>query len=190
MSDKTTSGMQGNSNRSSNIEDVLPTILNGEKLKIALDFVAYMRENKMTLRWARFSNAWKASYKGKCICYVRLRGNSDVPSVGHSDTHLWVITPFLLHIDEYEESVIREGLENTVWDNMFYCKRCFPEKYPEGRPCVPGRNIILLGKEIRGICVGRQPVWVWDPGETAINCIKKLLELEQKARAEKTKSTT
>jgi len=166
------------------IEDVIPDYLDGEMKKAALDFARHMQENKMPLRWAGFTNAWKAACKSQCICYVRLRGNSDVPSDGNSGGRLWVVTPYLDHMHEYEGTVLREGVQNIIGNNVFHCQRCFPEKYPEGRPCVPGRNMTLLGKEVNGICRFRRPVWVWDPGKAAIDGVKKLLELEQKARTE------
>jgi len=147
--------------------------------KLVLDFFDFMQKNKMTLRSAGFGNAFKALYKGKCICYVRLKGGSDC------EKYNWVITPYLDHIGEYEESIIEEGLQDFIWDNVFHCKRCFPEKYPEGRPCVPGRNITLLGKEIKEVCVGRWPIWFYDPNETEVNRIEWLLELEQQARNNK-----
>ena len=147
--------------------------------KTVLDFTDYMQKNKMNLRDARIGYASKAMCKGKCICYMRLKGGSDC------EKYNWVITPYLDHISEYEEFIINEGLQDFIWDNVFHCKRCFAERWPEGRPCVPGRNIILLSKEIKEVCGGRQPIWFYDPDETTIDCIKRLLELEQKARNNK-----
>ncbi len=46
----------------------------------------------------------------------------------------------------------------------------------------PHRDTVALGKEIKGICHGRQLTWVFDQDEAAINCVKKLLELEQNVR--------
>ncbi len=158
------------------IEDVIPQVLDGGMAAAALDFAAHMRASKLALKWAGFTNAWKAVHKGKCICYVRLRQNSDCMDKA------WVITPYLDHANEYEDTAVSEGLHHIVFRNLFYCKRCFPEKYPEGRPCVPGRNIALFGKEIAGVCRGRQPVWFWEPDGEAVGCVKRLLELEKLSR--------
>jgi hypothetical protein len=158
-----------------NIEDVILESLDGNKRTAALDFVAYMRENKMTLRWAGFTNAWKAMYKGKCICYVRLKGNSDCVE------KTWVITLWLTYIEEYKESIMHEKLQNVVWDNVFNCLFCRTPCH--GSP--PGTDIILLGKEIKSVCSNRQPVWAYDPDQATISGIKRLLQLEQKARVER-----
>jgi len=155
------------------IEDVINDIITDRDMKkLALDFAEHMRKNKMTLRDARFTNAFKAVYKGKCICYVRLKKNSDCIE------KFWIITPYLEHIGEYEKSIIGEGLQSFIWDNVHYCRFC-------RTPChghLPGMDITLLGKEIKSVCRGRQPIWVFDPDETAVNCIKRLLEFEQKSR--------
>jgi len=53
------------------IEDVIADVLNGDAKKNALDFVSYLQKNKMKPVWAS-ANAWKVSYKGQVICYIRL----------------------------------------------------------------------------------------------------------------------
>ncbi|MDF2686985.1 MAG: hypothetical protein K0S55_2168 [Clostridia bacterium] len=155
--------------RKPEIEDAILEQLDGDKQKLALDFVAWLRENKMTLRWAGFKNAWKANYKSKTICYVKLKSNE-------SNEKKWVVYPYLNHINQYEELIVTEDLQNIIWDNMFYCLSC-------RTPCNT-TNITFLGKEIKGVCGGRQPVWFFEPDNATINCIKKLLELEKKARVE------
>ena len=163
------------------IEDFIPRYLDDNMKNIALDFSVYMQNTKMRFSWAGMANAWKANCKGKNICYMRLCvGYESEPKEAK-----WVVTPFLNHINVYLDVIMNEGLQDLVWDNLFYCKRCFAEKYPKGRPCSPGRNIIMLGKEVKGICQGRPPVWFWNPDETAINNIKRLLLLEKQARANK-----
>lgn len=152
------------------IEDVIPDYLDGDMSKAALDFVAYLRANKMSPTWAN-ANAWKASYKGKGICYVRLEKEGFWDRKG-----LWVITPLIDHYDEIEDVIMHEGLQTIIWDNLYYCKQCHPA------PCNI-RDMTILGKEFKGLCGGRPPVWFWDPDETTINCIKRMLELEKKARA-------
>ena len=156
------------------IEETIPEYLNGNMKKAALEFAKYMRENKMQLRWAGFTNAWKAACRGKCICYVRLRGNSDVRTRKNGDKPFWVITPYLLNIKNYEDSVMNENLQDLIWDNMFDCMSC-------RTPCNT-RDRTILGREFKSQCGGRQPVWVWDPDKAAVGKIIKLLELEKKAR--------
>jgi len=54
------------------IEDVLPHLLEGSALTEASNFSAYLKENKVNLKWAGIHNAWKADYKGKPLLYLRL----------------------------------------------------------------------------------------------------------------------
>ena len=52
------------------IEDVIPYYLDGEMLKTALDFAAYLQSNGMQLKWAAW-NTWKAHIKSKVLCWVK-----------------------------------------------------------------------------------------------------------------------
>jgi len=165
-----------------NIEDVLPCYVEGEVLKNSLDFVAYLRENKTKPVWT-LHNAWKGTYKGKVLYYIRLplyRAHfwSGKHAPGAEWTRSWVITPYLHNINTYEDQVMAENLQHLVWDNLHYCRPC------DHRLCPADRTI--LGKELKGLCngdlYGGTAVWFVNPGETTICGIKRLLELEKKAR--------
>ena len=151
------------------IEDKMSAWLDGDMKTTALDFVAYLKENKMSPKYSGVKNAWKVYYNKKCLLYIRL---CDSDSSGEKKK--WVINPHLLSIEKYEELIINEGLQNFLWDNVHNCMICRV-------PCIP-MNRMILGKEIKSTCGGRQPFWFFDPDETTINCIKKLLEFERKAR--------
>ena len=163
------------------IEDAIIESLDGGMKKAALDFIAYMRENKMKPVWA-VTNQWKAMYRGKCICRIYIKN-------GEYDDRLcaspfWVVRLDPLYLNEYEESILSEGLQNMIWDNASYCVHkksgtgCNPNK-----PCVGGRTMTLFGNEIKGICVCPINVNICDPDDATINRIKKLLAFEKKARA-------
>jgi len=170
------------------IEDVIPVYLDGDMRKIALDFAAYMRENKMQPVWC-LSNAWKAVYKGKCICYIRMPSGPydnqfDQPRMPEGDRsrNFWVVTPYLNHISEYEWVIMEEGLHDLISENLYRCNSCHPDR----DDCALHRKDTrtILGNEVNGLCWGRPAYWFWNPGEAEINCIKRLLELEKKARTE------
>jgi hypothetical protein len=95
----------------------------------------------------------------------------------------WVVNPYLLNIEKYEDSIVNEGLQNFIWDNTHHCINALRGGC-NSHNCSPGRNITLLGKEIKNVCLGRQPVWFFEPREATIDCIKKLLELEKEARTQ------
>ena len=157
------------------IEDVIPKYLDGDMKETALAFAEYMQQIKMPLRWAGVHNAWRALYKGKAICYVRFpRGENDNERANGK----WVINPHLYNFDTYADIILSEGLQDFIWDNVFYCMFCRTPCY--GSP--PGKDVVVLGKEIKSVCFGRQPTWVYDPVEADIEILKRLLQLEQQAR--------
>jgi len=162
------------------IEDVIPEYLDGDAKRIALDLVAYMRENKMTLRWGGITNTWKSMYKGNCICRMDL-------CMGRSweKNKKWVITPYLSYLHEYENLILNEKYQNIIWDGMTYCNGCPPNKggsRVKNRPCIGGFNATILGKECKGVCANVRLTRVSDPDEATLDGVKKLLEFEKKAR--------
>ena len=163
------------------IEDVVSDFLCGDMKKNALDFIAYLRANKIKPVWA-VTNGWKATYKGKVLYYIRL--HTDEWKTSHLKSlygkHSWVVTLFIEdNMSKYEDTIIDEGLQNFIWDNVHQCMVC---RSPCHGKMPPHRDTTALGKEIKGICHSRELTWVFDPDETALNCIKRLLELEQNAR--------
>jgi len=164
------------------IEDIIPVYLDGDFRKTAFEFAAYLRENKFLPRLSTDNtNTWKAMYKGKTICTVHFCG------VWKKDAK-WVIVPHLSQLQRYENLIIDEEMQNTIWDGIIICNGCPPSKggrRSKNRPCIGGWNGIILGKDIKGICANIPLTRVWDPDEATLNGIKRLLELEKQARDEK-----
>lgn len=166
------------------IEDVILSCLDGDLQKIALDFAVFMRENKMPFKLCTSTTrAQRASYKSRPICGILVCSDD---GGFQADSPSWIVALYLEHMDNYAKIIMNEGLQSILWDNIFYCvhyngnaKGCNPNK-----GCAGGRTHIILGKEINGICRCRPPAWVNDPNEAAIKSIKRLIELEQKARDE------
>lgn len=163
------------------IEDVIPKFLHGDMEKYALDFCAYLRANNMKPVWAG-ANTWKATYKNKAICYIRLY-NEDwdkLPQAAVYGKHSWVVTLYIeSNMHKYEDIIIKEELQRFIWNNIHHCMVC---RTPCHGKVPPHRDVMALGKEIKGICHGRELTWVFDPDEKAADKIKRLLELEKKAR--------
>jgi len=179
------------------VEDMIDEYLDGKMKKLALDLAAHFRANKMKPAWC-LTNQWRAVYKAKNICRITLYpGHLPAPPEIRAT---WVVTAYLMHLQDYEETVIREDMQRFVWDNVVYCVHKPIDSPPPvesrrthglGLPCnhwncAPGNNITICGKELTNICrnTNRQYFWCHDPGEATISAIKRLLELEQKARAE------
>jgi len=83
-------------------------------------------------------------------------------------------------MSEYENEIIDENMQNYIWDGLAYCHAC-------NNGCSPGAAKTILSKDLTGLCngmfySGRFPISFVNPDETAISCIKKLLELEKQAR--------
>ena len=179
------------------LEELIPEYLDGGMRKTALDFVAYMRENKMAPAY-RPSLRYKCNYKGKGICTISLPRKFPNPNPYYdnefaqtwmSNEHIhknnWVVIPQLDHLSEYE-NLIDEGMKNIIWDtkNMYFCNGCWASNpnYPEPREsCGPRPVRSIFSREFAGLC-GRGFFWFFNPDEAAIRCIKRLLELEQQAR--------
>jgi hypothetical protein len=166
------------------IEEVMPECLDREKRKAALDFIAWLRANKMKPAWSAWQ-IWKASYKGNVICTIRL------PYPPCKDT--WGITPIINHISKYEESVISEGLQNILLDNVVYCVYSSGQSgigCSRNKPCFGGESRKILGKEIKYVCHDSPTdnltryIRFLDPNETTIDGIKRLLKKKKKAREE------
>ena len=171
------------------VEDIIPEILDGDMKKNALDFVTHIRENKIKPAWV-LTNQWKANYKGRCICKIILKQDC------WTSNDSWIVAAWLENINEYEDIIINENLQDLVWDNVYYCVHK-PAGSPSGAKiqhalkypcnlwnCAPGKNIMLCGKELTNICrnSNRQYFWFHDPSQSDLDGIKRLLELEQKAR--------
>ena len=165
------------------IEDVIPHFLDNEELKTALNFIAHLRASKMNPRWAGVHNTWNCNYKGKVICYIRL----GAMWLGKADNVKWEISPNLIHIKAYESEIIDENMQNYIWDGLApYCRSCINTN-GLARECAPGTNRTILGRDFIGLCngmflSGRHPISFVNPDELALNCIKRLLELEKQAR--------
>ena len=165
------------------IDDVLPYFFENDELETALNFIAYLRANKLNPRWSGVHNTWSSSCKGKVICFIRLG------AIWHAEKKVdkikWEIAPNLINIDSYENKIIENNIQNYIWDGLAYCQSCVNS---DGmmRGCSPGINKTVLKKDITSICGGfyngRKPISFQNPDETVINHIKKLLEWEKHAR--------
>jgi len=144
-------------------EELIPNVkIDDDRQKAALDLVAFLRASKMNPGWYGVDK-WKASNKGTGICFLIAEGGS------------LRIRLDLINMDKYEESVMKAGLHEFVWDQIHHCQNC--------SGCAPGRDKTVLGKELKNLCKGSHLI-IRNPDETAVNSIKKLLEMEKAARAE------
>ena len=165
------------------IEEIIPEYLTGDNQKRALEFMAYLRDNKIKPVWA-IQNGWKATYKGKVIYYIRLpRYNSHFRNLKQSDgtdwENSWVFTPYLHNMSSYEDLVINAGLREFVLNGLHYCVPCAHRLCPKEKT--------IFGNKIENLCggdlYGGMALWYVNPSETEMRYLKKLLEFEKQARA-------
>ena len=53
------------------IEDIINDFLSGEILSNALNFISYLKENRMSPQWSA-ANSWKVRYKAHNVLFIRL----------------------------------------------------------------------------------------------------------------------
>jgi len=168
-------------------EDIIAKCLDDEKKNNALDFVAWLRENKLSLRISRSSpHLWEAKYKSKTLCHL---------SINHAELSLgdWGVGIVLTNMDKYSEIIMNKGLQNIIWNGTSYCRYgerspyfgmakapgCNPKKL-----CIPGKTINVLGNDIKYCCVDANGKLVrfTNPDEITLFNTKTLLTLEKEAR--------
>jgi hypothetical protein len=176
------------------IEDVIPEYLDGDVKNLALDFVACLRAYKMNPAWT-LTNQWKAVCKGKNLFRICLD-----PWNPQGKNRKWVVVAYLQNLDDYAGTVITEGLQQFLYDSVYYCVNK-PSGSPPGEEfrqyaflppcngwnCAPGKDITVCGKELTNICrnSNRQYFWFHDPDNAVLSAIKRFLELERFARVGK-----
>jgi len=163
------------------IEDVMNENLDGDILKNALDFVAYLRENKLNPRWTA-KNAWWVDYKGKHLFSIRVGPKEPVTwgyglesrswQIAHWDIGNW----FLNNPEKYKELTDCDTFKKFIWSSLHPCKRCMC--------CAPGHNGTYFGKKFESVCGPR----VFNPDAEALEHTKKLLECRKKMIADKVKA--
>lgn len=115
-------------------EDAAAEILEGDKLKNLSDFLVFLRNNKLTPRWAS-GNAWSVKYKSKTVCHIKIIGASWFIMFSSFTREKW--------FDGYDAYFTDDEIKQFVWENIkgAWCPR----------DCKGGRKTIL-GKECNDIC--------------------------------------
>ena len=143
------------------IEEVILDVVKKEHREIALDFVEYIRTNKLTPAWAS-TNSWKVNYKGQCLCYIRTAGTAHYHNL---DDGFWHIH-FAVYSDHiYEVSVSKNAIK-MIWNKVKHCTNC--------SNCIPANHLTINGKEFDNVC--HQWLVVKNPNVEELDCVKKLVE--------------
>ena len=152
------------------IEDIAFEYVNEEFKEDILEFITYLKEDKMTVQWASV-NSWKILHKSKDVAFIKLYEGS------------WYIDPAVDFKDSNFESLIKkEKYEKIIWDNIEICVNCLPNGQ-----CTPGRSVKILGKDYKNVC---HSIRFKNPKINEINCIKKIFEYRKKIISENGVSKT
>ena len=158
------------------IEDVIDHALTGSAQKNALDFVAFLRANKMSPRWAS-ANSWAVSYRNQRICFIRVSGTAQYHHLEKGSWHINHVnygnTNLISYPDEWEQYIPDDQLKDMVWSHVRYCKKCYN--------CKGTKTIIILGKQFDDVC--HNWMFMKNPDVDTLNCAKKIVIMRRQAIA-------
>ena len=145
------------------IDDVIENYLSGEPLKNLQDFIAYLREIKLSPRWAS-TNAWASKHKSQLVSTIRLQGSSALELKENE----WVVHMLEKFGHNYlDEFISCEKFKEVVWNNIKPCNRC--------SSCGP-RNKEYMGKKFDSICGLR----IINPSGETLDYVKKIVEANKR----------
>lgn len=153
------------------IEQVITDLLDGEMKKNALDFITYLRENKITISISNASQGtWKVCYKGKGLGRIWVHKNR------------WIACPYAVYTEEFESYMTNENMQNIIWNNLFICHRCQPHicapQANKSEEAFVGNTKKYFGKEFNNICK-HWDAYFRSPDEKTINCLKKMIDFKK-----------
>jgi len=159
------------------VEEIILEQLHGETRQVALEFIAYLRANKMSPTWSSKNN-WKCSYKGKPLCWVK---------INHDGRNEWQVC-FMFEINNFDQSDIDEELLQFYWANPARCtyhEHCHGFIYAKGEinpnEEFAGFKRTIIGKEFDNMCWLGGVSFPVNPDKKTIEYIKKTLLLRRSA---------
>jgi len=169
------------------IEDRIPLIVAGDASASAMEFVSFLRSQKIKLKWTGIQNSYSQTgqvHMGQGLIYI---GLGDRYMQGRNDG--WLVCVPLENIANYRDALIHEELLGFVVNHIYICTAATQADACNGGEgkygCLRGVDMDVLGKHVNYACRLRNKkriaIYVHDPDETAINQIKRLLALEMAA---------
>ncbi len=142
------------------IEDVINEVLSDNNKSNALDFIEYLRTNKLTPNYAS-ANSWKVNFKGQGICYIRLFGTAPYHRIEDGSWHI----NFLNFSDEFYSLIMTDELKEVIWKNIKFCFGC--------SNCAPGQTGSILERKFNNIC--HHWFVINNPNILTLDFVKKIL---------------
>ena len=141
------------------LEEKIKGALNGDMLKNALDFVAYMKANEMTLN----VHTTVFSYLDKEVCCLTLDGNAHPAGP-------WSIYWMTFDVYEQDDFKVDEQLKKFALANIHFCSTGHCDNSP-------GKPRTIFGNKFDNVCYC--PLHFKTPDAEALENIKKLIELRK-----------
>ena len=143
-------------------ENEINNSLSGDKIKIATDFITYMKSNGMT---AHAEHVGAFEYKGQWMCIACI-----IP-MGGEPTMVIFDNPLTKHFDDFQ---IDESLKKFAWAHVNVCTSCGGSS---GCGCgsQPGQTKMILGKEFYNLCTSE--VAFWNPDADALDEILQMIDI-------------
>jgi len=156
------------------IEDVINDVLCRDTLKNAEDFIAFLRANKMSPRWAS-TNSWVVLHKKQHICYIRISGAAHYHNLGSGSWHISYVnyghTNLVGYTYEHWPNMTDEDFKAMIWNNIKNCRKCYN--------CTPGNSVTVLGKQFNNVC--HSWLTIKNPDIDTLTCAKKIVIMRKNA---------
>jgi hypothetical protein len=171
------------------IEEETRTYLDGEKLKVALNLLAYLKESGRT--WALSEYHPEFFYMGELTClFAFMKSKLDDASqeamrrkiegagnrYAYDPSSTWTLCCWQHEDDIYEPDnfAVGEDVKEYARENVWKCIRC----HADGScGTLGGSRRIVFGKEYGNACCN--VFQLINPDEKELECIIKLMELEK-----------
>lgn len=143
------------------IEETVNKHLDGKLKNDLLDFVFFLRDNKMSPQWGS-TNSYNLSYKGRRVCIIKIAEKS---------YQIWLNTQYN---EDFNKCFSEDTEENKKFliDSIIYCFGC--------GSCKPGLDIDILDVSLKGVCFN-PVIRMENPDERQIELAKKLVLLRRQA---------
>ena len=154
-------GKEPTHTRCPKFEDTVLFYLEDEsQQKRALDFAAWLRDNKLPPRAGNRGYNWYIQYKGRIVCYIKI----------YDDT--WHIT---LRDEVMADMLAREDIKEVLWESIFSCYQCNYHCHKRSEDNYPIR---LFGREFIGAGLGicrLFTVRIHNPDDKTLDVLKEIL---------------
>ena len=144
------------------LEDDIKNFLIGDEQKNALDFITFLRENELPIKWVDSNTGWSINYKNESISTIGIIENK---------LCIWFRT-----CDFNNDGSASDDLKETVWTHV----SVQGEKCANGKGCGKCFNDVIFGKEFKNICCF--PLTFFNPDAKTLEKIQMLFLLLKQSR--------